>query len=284
MAADPVGSDASCRPERELSIPFANHRGKPVDIRFDCTQCGRCCHDLKIPLSVDEARRWAGNGYQVQILTEASPAFETPPPGSIERHRHDRAVPAMSGTVPIRVSILFVAAFEGPCPHLRADMLCGDYEARPRVCRIYPAEVSPRIAFDPSHKACPPEAWLSGPALLSPDGAVVDPALSSLIAGHRSADLADVDTKRRVCGALGIRSAAFANEGFALFSPSPDRLLRILTNTGETPPETQPGQWNLLTNRQTTLAMLDTVEAEAMMTRHGETYIGFFDDEIAVPD
>jgi hypothetical protein len=45
-----------------------------LDIHFDCTQCGRCCHNLKLPLSVDEAKRWAKNGHEVQLLIEATPA------------------------------------------------------------------------------------------------------------------------------------------------------------------------------------------------------------------
>jgi len=256
-----------------------------VELHFDCTQCGRCCHDLRLPLSVDEARRWAADGNQVQILAEASPAFETPPPGSPERHRYDRALPAMSGTVPIRISILLVAAFEGPCPHLRADMLCGQYEDRPRVCRIYPAEVSPRATLVPSRKACPPEAWHSDHPLLSSDGAVVDPSLAALIAEHRSAELADVDTKRHVCRVLDIRSAAFANEGFAAFSPSPESLLQILGDIGgEAAPEPQPAQWDIVTNRQATLTMLETVAAQARMTPRGNGYIGFFEDETSSPD
>lgn len=256
-----------------------------MEIHFDCTQCGRCCHDLRLPLSVDEARRWAADGHPVQILAEASPAFETPPPGSPERHRYDRALPAMSGTVPIRVSILLVAAFKGACPHLRADMLCGQYEDRPRVCRIYPAEVSPRVTLAPSRKACPPEAWQPGHPLLSSDGMVVDPSLSALIAGYRSAELADVDTKRRVCRALGIGSAAFANEGFAAFSPSPESLLHVLGGIGgEASPEPQPAQWDIVTNRHATLIMLETVEAQARMTPRGDGYIGFFEDEIPPAD
>jgi Fe-S-cluster containining protein len=251
-----------------------------VDIHFDCTQCGRCCHNLKLPLSVDEAIRWAGNGHPVQILVEAAPAFEEPAAGSPERFRFDRSFPAMSGTIPIRVGVILAASFEGACPHLGPDMLCGDYEARPRVCRIYPAEVSPNIELAPAAKACPPEAWSDDHPVLLRGGIATDPALASLIEGHRAATLADVDAKARVCDALGINATAFLNEGYAVHSPEPALLVESLAMTRLDGTSIDDGaQWRFATNRGATLAMLDLVEARAAKTASGADYIGFFDDD-----
>jgi Fe-S-cluster containining protein len=250
-----------------------------VDIHFDCTQCGRCCHDLKLPLSVEEAIRWAGKGHQVQILVDASPAFEEPAEDAPERYLYDRSFPAMSGTVPIRVSVLFVAAFEGACPHLRPDMLCGNYEERPRVCRIYPAEVSPRAQLIPAQKACPPEAWFEDQPLLSRDGGVVDGELASLIEAHRLATLADVEARSSACLDLGIASAAFANEGYAVHSPDPARLVGILTaDRSQDIPHDGSRQWDIVTNRGVTLALLGSVGARSLLVGKGDSYLGFFDD------
>ncbi len=250
-----------------------------MDIHFNCTQCGRCCHNLKLPLSVEEAIRWARGGHKVQILADASPAFEEPAADAPERYLYDRSFPAMSGTVPIRVSVIFVAAFEGACPHLRPDMLCGNYEERPRVCRIYPAEVSPRAQLIPAQKACPPEAWSEDQPLLSCDGGVVDEELASLIEAHRSATLADVETRSSACMDLGIASTAFTNEGYAVHSPDPARLVDILTaERSEHIPHDGSRHWDIVTNRRVTLTLLGDVEARSLLVGKGDGYIGFFDD------
>lgn len=252
-----------------------------MDIHFDCTQCGRCCHNLKLPLSVDEAKRWAKNGHEVQLLIEATPAYEVPERGSPERYRFDRSFPAMSGSVPIRVSVIVVAAFEGACPHLLQDMRCGAYETRPTVCRIYPAEVSPRAQLVPAQKACPPEAWLPDQPLLLSDGVIADNELSLLIDAHRAASLADVELKQQACRSLGIASAAFANEGYALFSLLPDIVDEVFANRLLAPLEdAEAAQWQFVTNRQPTLIMLETVEATSQVISRGDTYIGFFEDDI----
>jgi len=253
-----------------------------VDIHFDCTQCGRCCHNLKLPLSVEEAIRWAGRGHQVQFLIEAAPAFEEPAATSPERFRYERSFPAVSGTIPIRVNAILVAAFEGACPHLRPDMLCGNYEERPRVCRIYPAEISPNIVLAPSSKACPTEAWSEDLPILLENGAVVDPALAMLIDAHRVATLADVSVKAHACHVLDIAKTAFANEGYAVHSPEPARLVEVLTAAPRENPElSEPRQWIFLTNRRATMDMLGQVEARGTKTESGASYIGFFDDLVS---
>lgn len=115
-----------------------------MSIHFECTQCGRCCHGLRLTLSVDEATAWAGNGDTVQILTEALPLSQ----GNADEESHNeyekaRSFPATSGEATIRIAAILVAFHPGPCPHLRPDMRCGNYSARPRICRIYPLESRP---------------------------------------------------------------------------------------------------------------------------------------------
>jgi Fe-S-cluster containining protein len=128
-------------------------------MRFECMQCGRCCHDLKLPLSVCEALAWASDGHQVDLLCDAMPATPVDPEDVAGRFRDERSFDGTSGDLPVRVHVVLAASHAGPCPYLRSDMRCGNYENRPRVCQIYPAEVAPRVALNAAFKACPPEAW-----------------------------------------------------------------------------------------------------------------------------
>ena len=36
-----------------------------MDTYFNCTQCGKCCRDTKIPLTVTEAISWLNRGDKV---------------------------------------------------------------------------------------------------------------------------------------------------------------------------------------------------------------------------
>lgn len=36
-----------------------------MSLNFECTQCGRCCRDLKLPLTVPEAVAWLEDGHAV---------------------------------------------------------------------------------------------------------------------------------------------------------------------------------------------------------------------------
>ncbi|MFP3525866.1 YkgJ family cysteine cluster protein, partial [Pantoea sp. SIMBA_072] len=40
-------------------------------LRFGCTGCGKCCTGHHVPLTLDEARRWADDAGQVVVLIEA---------------------------------------------------------------------------------------------------------------------------------------------------------------------------------------------------------------------
>ena len=117
-----------------------------MDIDFECTMCGKCCHDLRLPLTVTEAVAWLERGNNVQILCEALPWPEEPPAENrLATHKRRRSFASMSGSLPTRVLVTLAAVYAGPCPNLRPDMRCAIYEQRPLVCRIYPAEINPFI-------------------------------------------------------------------------------------------------------------------------------------------
>jgi Fe-S-cluster containining protein len=51
-----------------------------VDVHFGCTQCGKCCHNLKLPLTVSEATAWLAEGSEVQIICHVVPWDALPSP------------------------------------------------------------------------------------------------------------------------------------------------------------------------------------------------------------
>ncbi len=254
-----------------------------MDLNFECTQCGKCCHDLKLQLTVDEALRWASDGHQVQLLCEAIPWVSDPDPAdSVPRYKGVRAFPASSGALAVRINVILAAAFDGPCPHLKPRMLCGNYDARPRVCRIYPAEIAPHLALDPAAKSCPAEAWSDDVPPFVREGEVVDLATRGLIEEFRAATIDDVAIKAHACFELAVSRAALANEGFAVHAPPPERLVEVLHRVRESGP--QPGlagNWQIVTNRAASLEMLTDVGADCALAMDEIAYIGFFRPEPA---
>jgi len=230
---------------------------------FACTQCGRCCHGLKLPLTVAEAVAWLQAGHRVDVLCDATPWPEEPTPADLRAaHRRSRSFPALSGGLPVRVVAILAASFSGACPNLGPGMVCGIYERRPLVCRIYPAEISPFIALQPEAKACPPEAWAAGGAPLMRGGVLVDAALRSAVQASREADMAEAPLKEQVCAALSIGLAAVADEGFVAHAPAPAALLRVLLQLSSKP-QPQPAAaehgaaasaWQVVTDRAATQA------------------------------
>jgi Fe-S-cluster containining protein len=252
-----------------------------MDVHFECTQCGNCCRDLKLPLTVVEAINWLTDGYSVQIICEALPWLKEPPADDRKAaHRWQRSFAATSGSMPSRVVVILAANFAGSCPNLMADMRCGIYERRPLVCRVYPAEINPFLQLDVARKACPPEAWGVEHPLLLRDGRVVDARVRESIRQSRDTDRRNVEIKRRLCMALNLNSTALADEGFVVHSPDRAGLLTQLARAVEKPDvETVDTQWRFISNRAETVDSLAVQGALVSIARANDKspyeYLGF---------
>ncbi len=238
-----------------------------MDLNFTCTMCGNCCHNLRLPLSVSEAIRWLERGGEVQVFCEAMPwPVEPSMDDGQAQHRRVRSFAAQSGELAIRVMVTVVAAFDGACPHLRADMRCGAYEARPSVCRIYPAEINPFVEMMPAHKACPPEAWTDDKPSFIKGGEIVDSITADLIRDSREAAIRDVSVKERLCGNAGFHTASLANEGFITYTLPPRAMLDELYRAQEPATSARPAvSWRILSNRRATVDTLNSVGAHSEM-------------------
>jgi len=225
---------------------------------FGCTQCGKCCHSLKLPLTAQEAIGWLKDGNSVQVLCEALPWPLEPAADDLQAaHRRRRSFATRSGSLSIRVTAILVANFSGPCPNLQADFRCGIYQRRPLVCRIYPLEINPFIQLKPTHKACPAEAWTADKPLIQQGGQVVDHVAEADIRKSRETDALEVETKRAVCIELGLNSAALVSEGFVVYSPDPAVLLVALTaalHSGDL--ATSDSGWQLVSSSAKTVEAL----------------------------
>lgn len=256
-----------------------------MTIHFSCTMCGRCCHDLRLPLGVDEAIDWLGRNGRIQVFCDAIPWPEDPPASNLQAaYKRDRSFPAISGALPVRVTVTLVAAFQGACPNLQPDLRCGIYESRPRTCRIYPAEMNPFVALSPEAKLCPPEAWEARwPAFQNGDGSWTDPSLTATIDQAREAAVRDARTKGALCRLLGLDTAALANEGLMVHTPSRevtrDALLEakaLASHEGDH----VLAEWTLVSNRKATGDALASIDARwkrhVAEERASEEYVGFF--------
>lgn len=252
-----------------------------MDIHFDCTLCGHCCRNIKVPLTALEAVDWLKDGNPVQILCEA-----TPWPADISAddqkaaHLKRRSFAAISGSMPTRVVAILVAHIVGDCPNLLADMRCAIYERRPLVCQIYPAEINPFIELEPPKKACPTEAWAAPHPLLMRDGVLMDDAVRAAIQRSRDTDALETDLKRRLCTELSIGDAALAQEGFVVYSPTVDTLLSALSRARESSgAATTLTPWRFVTNRSETVRDLALQGAVAVHSRSSDDtpyrYFGF---------
>lgn len=250
-----------------------------MPVRFECTSCGRCCHDLRLPLSVREAADWLARGGSVELLCDAAPAV-----AGEDDYWTARAFAAHSGTLPINVHVILTATFAGPCPFLRADLLCGAYEQRPAACRIYPAEVNPARALLPTAKQCPPEAWTdTAPVLIADDGKPADATLAAVIARSRAETQGDAAVKRWICASLGIDRVALRNEGFVIWSPDQARLHGLLADPLQQSAVDVAGpDWRFVAGRAAVRAMIAEAGAHAVpATGPGAiTYHGFHADDV----
>jgi len=250
-----------------------------IDIHFGCTQCGKCCRDTKIPLTVAEAVKWLHRGDQVQLLCEASPWPEALDSEPRAAHFKRRSFAVMSGSMPTRVVLMLVANVVGACPNLLSNMRCGIYEDRPLVCRIYPAEVNPFIALKRENKACPPEAWANDQPLLQREELAGD-VISRDVEMSRAADVLDAGVKSRLCLALNLAHTALVHQAVLVYSPTARTLLSALdlataTDCSEEP----PAQWRFVSDQQETLEALARNGAIALRFHDTDApsyqYLGF---------
>jgi Fe-S-cluster containining protein len=228
-----------------------------MDIHFGCTQCGKCCRDTKVPLTVAEAIKWLNRGDDVQLLCEASPWPDTLDGDPRAAHFKRRSFAVMSGSMPTRVVVMLVANNVGACPNLLSDMRCRIYEDRPLVCRIYPAEINPLVALKPENKACPPEAWARDQPLLQRREVLTDNATARYIETSRAADVLDVGVKSRLCLALNVAHTALVHEAVLVYSPTAQTLLSALSVATAAASDQEPrAQWRFVSDKQETLEAL----------------------------
>jgi len=252
-----------------------------MSLHFECTQCGKCCRDLKLPLTVAEALEWLRDGHDVQVLCDAAPWPVEPDPQDLKAaHRQRRSFGTMSGLLPTRVVVILAANLAGACPNLQADLRCGIYERRPLVCRIYPAEINPFVQLDPAGKACPPEAWSADRPLLQREGRLVDEGVRRSIEQSREADARSVEVKRRLCAALQLNRASLADEGLVVYSPRRAELLAELDQavTGQHG-RSVDASWSFVSSRSETIDSLSACGAVAELVsavaNPSFEYIGF---------
>jgi Fe-S-cluster containining protein len=224
------------------------------DVHFTCNGCGKCCHDLRLPVGIEEALSWMARGGEVQVLVSAAPWVREPAPDdAVARYKRERTFLARTAGVPIRVSALLVAAFDGACPFLLPNMLCGGYEERPRVCRIFPAEVNPRSLISPAGKPCPPEVWTEDNELFAQDNIAVGHENQALIASVRQSTIDEVAAKERLCAVLGVDIAAIEGEGYAIYKPGAAALQVALA---EDVAVAEPTVWRIVSDRKRSLDVL----------------------------
>jgi len=239
-----------------------------MNVHFNCTQCGKCCHGSKIPLTVAEAIKWLNRSHEVQLLCEASPwpvALDSEPRAS---HFKRKSFAAMSGSMPTRVVAMLLANVVGPCPNLLADNRCGIYQDRPLVCRVYPAEINPFVVFEREKKACPPEAWSADQSLPPRGGNLINEETLKAIQASQDADASEADIKRRLCLALNVVDTALVHEAALLYSPTGEDLLSGLAFAIATDSEpAEMTQWRFVSDQADTLASLSASGGIALHVR-----------------
>lgn len=185
------------------------------------------------------------------------------------------------GNVPFRINLRLVARHEGACPHLLPDMRCGNYAARPRICRIYPLESRPLEAMVPERRLCPPEAWAPGLPVLQRDGVAVDADAAAIVDAHRTAMVADVALKERLVRVIGWGETAMAGEGLAVLEIAPELLVEALDVAERGAPDGALS-WVIVTNRESTRAMLADLDCPAQVVAAGYGFLASFGDNANV--
>lgn len=192
-------------------------------IRFACNGCGICCKGRLIPLTLYEARQWLKRGHEVAILIEAFDELNWSSTHQEFAHAKGRAVEVTCGDASIQVIAVFAGNALNGCQNLGDNNLCGIYDERPLVCRIYPAEINPFITLNPASKICPPEVWGEGEVLFT--DRIIDPVLVDQIERSRKADREDARAKIILCEILGLNVAAWKGNAFAVYLLDREQLL-----------------------------------------------------------
>ncbi len=195
-------------------------------VHFACNGCGACCKQRLIPLTLEEARQWLERGGHVAVMLEAFAAEEHPVNPAQYAHNVVRGAQIDCGSSTVYVIAIFAGNALTQCPNLKPDNLCGIYEQRPLVCRIYPAEISPFIKMNPADKICPPEVWGIG-ELIHSDGGPTG-VLPRLIEQSRTADRHDADVKIAICEFMGMITAAWKDNALAIYLPDREQLLTAM--------------------------------------------------------
>lgn len=259
----------------------------PADLDFHCTQCGRCCEELWLPLAMSEAVDWLRDGNPVAVFCQAIP-WPGEPADSDEaaQYKRARSFAAMAGALPVRVLVSLAAPQGNHCPNLQADKRCAIYARRPSVCRAYPAEPNPLLRLRPQQRRCPPECWQSGGDALLRGGEYVDPELRRLLSAVVNRAVAEAGPLQNLCATLDIHVAALANEGFAIHLPAPEILLAALTHPA-TAPRADRQEWRFISHRATSIEAIHACGAtcQAAETADGVTlqYIALSGDPPADP-
>jgi len=210
---------------------------------FSCTGCGVCCKGRLIPLTLAETQQWLSRGHDVAVILEAFDESSWPRSPQEFAHASGRSAAVPCGNAEVQIIAVFAAKALEQCPNLRADNLCGIYEERPLVCRIYPMEINPFIPLRTDNKVCPPEAWDSD-QILCTDGRA-DPALEALIRQSRQADKADAVKKVAICAELGLNVASWKDNALAVYFPTRPQLLEAMHNAKESPDDYSGCAWQV---------------------------------------
>lgn len=192
-------------------------------VHFACNGCGACCKERLIPLTLEEAGQWLERGGHVAIMLEAFASENKPVNPAQYAHNVSRGAQVDCGSSAVHVIAIFAGNALTQCPNLKPDNLCGIYEQRPLVCRIYPAEISPFIKMNAADKICPPEVWGTG-ELIHSDGGPTG-VLPALIERSRANDRHDAQAKIAICESMGLTTAAWKDNALAIYLPDREQLM-----------------------------------------------------------
>lgn len=244
-----------------------------MDTVFNCTQCGKCCHDLNIPLTISEAKDWLLRGHKLKILTEATPWInDVQSTDDLLLRKKSLTFQAQSGALSIRVLVSLVGYFQGGCPNLDSNLNCTIYSVRPLTCRIYPFEMNPKINLNPKNKLCPSEAWQTNENTSALNTAnqifIIDSYTKSNIEKIYTTSVDSVTAKMLICKELGICTSSLSNDGYLFHFPDQEKLLGILDkfslrDASSTPNAPDDVDWIIYTQKAVTLNDLQAIGSNA---------------------